>query len=224
MAFNLNRIFSKPKADQAEQPQKLFNVLDAQTKATLDEIKYTYQQTNGFTGEQIAFLSKVRKQIENTHGEEAYKEALADYMKSETLSRLEELREVVNRNDLIKTTLMKSLAAGDTEALERAKQSLKVLSSDTFSRFDVEAYCAELATSEAFAAFKRAQDDAVITRVSEATGMNSQKNESFISPYAGDRPRHYASEDSIHSADDTVIDWQAPTEEFQPGKPERETL
>lgn len=232
MAFEFGKkFFSRPQAEQGEQPADMFGTLDGATRATLDEIKYDYKQTDGFTREHIAFLSGVREKLQATYGEEAYIEALSAYMKSETPSRLAELREKVERNTFLKQTLMRAMADFErvqtpetTTALERAKGALKVLTQDTFSRFDVEAYCAELVTSQEFETFKKAQDEAVITRVANAAGAPDVQKEAFAIPHPGDAPRHIASEDSIHPADSTVIDWVPPTEKYQPGKPERKTL
>ena len=163
MAFNnFVKRFITPNAEHGEQEKNLFSTLDKPTQVELDEIKYAYKQTGGFTGDQIAFLSGVREKVEATHGEEAYKEALSAYMKSEAPSRLGELRDVMDRNNFLKQGLMKAMAdfdrAGTTDtvaALDRAKSSLKVLKPDTFSRFDVEAYCSELKDSEEFELFIR---------------------------------------------------------------------
>lgn len=156
MAFDSIRgLFSK--AEVTKQPEDVLTTLSAEQRNTLNVLRDALQTKGNLTGEQIGALSFVKDALRDSVGEAAMEEAVAAYFKEVPVSRLGELKEIVSRQDFLRTKLMQSMADVDKAAtvealaaLDRAKSSMRVLSRETFSSKDVEDLCAELKDSEEY--------------------------------------------------------------------------
>ncbi|MFN3693165.1 MAG: hypothetical protein ACK4SL_03680 [Candidatus Paceibacteria bacterium] len=230
---NFVKRFITPKAEQAPQTADVLKSLEQTNFSmfnTLNVLRDAQKRNGKLTSEQIIALSYVKDAIRDEYGVEVMEKAVAEYFNAEPESRLEELKLVLGRNDFLKSKLMEALVNienpnnQDARAvLAKIKDAIRVLTPLTFTSVDVDTLCTEIVASKEFDMYKKAKEEAIIASVKDGSA-SSTKNEIFKSPYAGDVPRHIASEDPIHPVDDTVIDWKTHTEEFQPKKPPRETL
>lgn len=231
MAFEFSKkLFSRLQAEQGEQPVDIINSLPLDQRNRLNVLRDAQKRNGELTSEQIIALSFVKDAIRDEYGVDAMEKAVGEYLNQEPESRLEELKTVLGRNDFLKSKLMEALVNTENPnnqdaaaALAKIKDAIRVLTPLTFTSVDVDALCTEIMASEEFDTYKKAKDAAIIASVKDGSASGT-KNEIFKSPYAGDAPRHIASQDSIHPADDTEIDWKTHTEEFRPEEPGRKTL
>lgn len=231
MAFEFSKkLFSRLQAEQGEQPVDIINSLPLDQRNRLNVLRDAQKRNGELTSEQIIALSFVKDAIRDEYGVDAMEKAVGEYLNQEPESRLEELKTVLGRNDFLKSKLMEALVSIENPnnqdaaaALAKIKDTIRVLTPLTFTSADVDALCTEIMASEEFDTYKKAKEEDIIASV-KASNVSDAKTEIYQSPYAGDAPRHIASEDSIHPADNTVIDWKTYTEEFRPEEPGRKTL
>jgi mRNA-degrading endonuclease HigB of HigAB toxin-antitoxin module len=175
MAFDsIKGLFSK--TEKAPQPADIIGSLSQEHRNTLNVLRDALQTKGNLTGEQIGALSFVRDAMRESLGEAAMEEAIKKYFKEKPASRLSELQEVLSRNSFLQSTLMKSMADVDKSAtsetiaaLDRAKNALRVLSSETFTSKDIDALCAELKESDEYIEFLTQRIAAEATSVAVPT-------------------------------------------------------
>jgi hypothetical protein len=207
MAFDsIKGLFSK--AEVTKQPEDALATLSAEQRNTLNVLRDALQTNGDLTSKQIEALAFVQYALSETVGEVAMEEAIAKYLNEKPESRLSELQEAVSRNSFLKLALMKSLAEGDEAAIQRAKSALRVLSPDTFTTADVEAYCQELLQSEAYQAF-------IISRVGNASAadvvIGQSEQVAYTTGVAPQRPSLQEKTPSHPPAGTKNIAWTPPT-------------
>lgn len=220
MAFEKFKGFFS-KAEDVKLPEDVLSTLSAEHRNTLNVLRDALQRNSNLTGEQIGALSFVKDALRDTVGEQVMEEAIANYFKEEPESRLAELSEIVSRQEYLQATLMKSMADVDRlrspealAALERAKNSLRVLSAETFSTADVEAVCAEVKASDAYTQFI---NERVLAETAVANTDAAERYTTGVAPSLPQREPHtpagtpntewkpYTKDDTLHGAPPPIL-------------------
>ncbi len=234
MAFEFSKkLFSRTPAAQVEQSEQGIDVikkLESYQQDALHNIKVKHKDGLAFSESDNSEFGVIRLELAEKVGQDIAETAIKEYMKADLPSRVDNLKGLLERQPVLRTKLFESLAqamnpvnSDAVAALEEVKAFIKVANARHFSDQDINQLCDVIIASAEFEAYQKAKEEAIIASVKDGSASGT-KNEIFKSPYAGDAPRHIASQDSIHPADDTEIDWKTHTEEFQPEKPPRETL
>ncbi len=226
MAFDFNRMFSRPKAEQQEQGVDVIEKLASHHQDALHVIKVKREDGQAFSEADNASFGVIRLELASMVGQEVAEAALAEYMHADLPSRVENLKGLLERQPALRTKLFASLEnamhPNNTDAisaLQEVKAFIKVADARHFSDQDINQLCDEIIASAEFEAYKKAKEDALIASVVGGSGQVA-KTEIYKSPYAGDTPRHIARDDEelieasdvVNIKDDPNITWKPPNQ------------
>jgi hypothetical protein len=154
MAFDFNKLFSRPKAEQGEQEADVIKKLALSHQDALHNIKVKHKDGLSFSDADNSEFGVIRLELAEKVGQDIAEKAISEYVKAELPSRLADLKGVLDRQPQLRRKLVESLARAMNQtntdaisALEEVKAFIKVTDAKHYSNEDINQLCEEIIAS-----------------------------------------------------------------------------